>query len=494
MIEHMFARSPYHDYFLPSDTAQSRGLIAQLGLASRAENRAAALRLKVIGELFELRRGERGERADWAVDTWAAVGAEVAAALQISLAKAGSYLTYALAMLTRPAVAAVFLAGDIDMGVFQTIYYRTELITDAEVMATVDRELAERVAHWPSMTRGRLATKIDQLVARHDRDAVRQAKEKTMDRRVSLWDQGNGTTELAGLVMSTDAAALDARLDALAATVCPDDPRTLEQRRADALGALAVGMDRLACRCDSTQCPAGQRPASPGVVIHLVAEQSSVAGRSETPACLLGPNTLVSAELVAELAKDARVRPLMNPAQACPESGYRPSTALAEFVRARDLTCRAPGCDRPATHCDLDHTIPWPAGPTHASNIKALCRVHHLLKTFWGWRDTQMPDGTVIWTLPGGHRHVTTPGSALLFPRLCLPTGEIARRSTPVDDSHGERTAMMPTRRRTREQNRAARITAERAHNRALRPITHAYNLFGPAPPPPDNDADPPPF
>ena len=90
MIEHMFAWSPYHDYFLPSDTAQSRGLIAQLGLASRAENRAAALRLKVIGELFELRRGERGERADWAVDTWAAVGAEVAAALQISLAKAAA--------------------------------------------------------------------------------------------------------------------------------------------------------------------------------------------------------------------------------------------------------------------------------------------------------------------------------------------------------------------------------------------------------------------
>ena len=323
---------------------------------------------------------------------------------------------------------------------------------------------------------------------------MRRAKEKTLDRRVQLWDQGNGTTELAGLVMSTDAAALDARLDALAATVCPDDPRTLEQRRADALGALAVGMDRLACRCDSAQCPAGRRPASPGVVIHLVAEQSSVAGRSETPAYLLGPNTLVSAELVAELAKGARVRPLMNPAQACPESGYRPSTALAEFVRARDLTCRAPGCDRPATHCDLDHTIPWPAGPTHAANIKALCRVHHLLKTFWGWRDTQLPDGTVIWTLPGGYRYVTTPGSALLFPRLCLPTGEIARRSTPVDDSHGERTAMMPTRRRTREQNRAARITAERAHNRALRPITHAYNLFGPAPPPPDNDADPPPF
>ena len=37
-------------------------------------------------------------------------------------------------------------------------------------------------------------------------------------------------------------------------------------------------------------------------------------------------------------------------------------------------------------------------GSTHASNLKRLCRLHHLLKTFWtgvnGWRDKQLPDGT----------------------------------------------------------------------------------------------------
>ena len=64
------------------------------------------------------------------MDTWAAVGAEIAAALQISLAKAGQYMNYGLAMLRLPKVAAVFAAGDIDMGVFQAIVYRTELITD----------------------------------------------------------------------------------------------------------------------------------------------------------------------------------------------------------------------------------------------------------------------------------------------------------------------------------------------------------------------------
>ena len=36
------------------------------------------------------------------------------------------------------------------------------------------------------------------------------------------------------------------------------------------------------------------------------------------------------------------------------EPGYRPSAALARFIRARDMTCRFPGCDNPIT--DIDHT------------------------------------------------------------------------------------------------------------------------------------------
>ena len=57
-----------------------------------------------------------------------------------------------------------------------------------------------------------------------------------------------------------------------------------------------------------------------------------------------------------------------------------------------------------------------------------------MLKTFGGWRDEQLPDGTVIWLLPNGHTYVTTPGSALLFPDLCVPTGELAPpEPTPTD-------------------------------------------------------------
>lgn len=473
-------------------TAESTGLFERLALASRQENQAAAGRLQAICELFELRRRQRGERADWAVDTWAAVGAEIAAALQVSLAKAASYMNYALAMLRVPKVAAVFAAGDIGMEVFQAIVYRTELVTDPEAMAAVDAELAVRVGRWPSMTRGKLATEIDRVVRIHDRDAVRRTRERALDRRVSLWDKGDGTAELSGLLASTDAAALESRLDAVAATVCPDDPRTVEQRRADALGALAVGMERLACRCGGEQCPAGQPPANTAVVIHVVAEQATVEGRSQQPGYLMGANALIPAELVAELARTATQRPLMDFTTSRAEAAYRPSRALAEFVRARDLTCRAPGCDRPATICQLDHTIPWPAGPTHAGNLKCLCSEHHLLKTFWGWRDEQLPDGTVIWRLPGQHAQVTTPGSALLFPNLMGPTPPRHRVGHPrTCVSTGERSAKMPRRTRTRAQNRAQTIAAERAHNRTERSTRH-HILFGT--PPPDNDTDPPPF
>jgi hypothetical protein len=57
---------------------QPRALVERMCAAWRAETRSAAYRLAAIGELFELRRAECGEREDWAVDTWAAVGAEVA--------------------------------------------------------------------------------------------------------------------------------------------------------------------------------------------------------------------------------------------------------------------------------------------------------------------------------------------------------------------------------------------------------------------------------
>jgi hypothetical protein len=475
---------------------QASAVVDRICAASLAENRAAGARLAAIGELDVLRLRESGEHESWVSDTWDAVSAEVAAALNISQALASSYLNYSRAMRNRlPRIGAALVAGEISYSTFQTIVYRTDLITDSDVMAAVDAELAIRVRRWPSMTRGRLSAAVDRVVARADRDAVRRAREQQADREFSLWDGGNGLTEVFGRLVTTDARVVDERLKALAHSVCERDPRTVKQRRADALAVLAAGGERLQCRCGQPTCAAATAPAPSPVVIHVVANQSSVDGTAPEPGAIIGTETLIPAELVAQLAESARLRPLIQPGVALPERGYVPSQALADFVRCRDLTCRFPGCDQPATATDIDHTIPYAeGGATHASNLKCLCRQHHLLKTFWGWRDRQLPDGTVIWTSPSGRTYVTTPGSALLFPDLCAPTGEVPAQPGPSEPC-GDRCAMMPQRRRTRAQSHADYISGERRRNRKARGQRQtgsaATQLITQAQPP---DGEPPPF
>ncbi|MGH3636340.1 MAG: HNH endonuclease signature motif containing protein, partial [Mycobacterium sp.] len=142
---------------------------------------------------------------------------------------------------------------------------------------------------------------------------------------------------------------------------------------------------------------------------------------------------------------------------------YQPAAALERFVRCRDLTCRFPGCHRRATHCDLDHTIPFnhanpqAGGLTVASNLKCLCRQHHRLKTFGGWRDEQLVDGIVVWTSPSGQTYRTSPAGADLFPQPRAPA------------------CVAPTPHRgSRSKQRSARIMRARKHNREQRPVNKA--------------------
>src|SRR5271170_1488999 len=481
----------------PTRTTESVAFLDRIGASWRAQNRAAASALAAIGELFAYRLTRCSDTEDWAVDTEAAVSAEVAAALRMSQGLAASQLRYARAMRERlPKLAEVFQAGDIDQRTFATIVYRTDLITDGDVLMAVDGQLALTVARWPSMTRGRLAGYIDKIVAKADADAVRRRTERRIEREVWFADLEGGLSEIHGSLLSPDAHALDKRLTALAGTVCEHDPRTREQRRADALGALAAGADRLRCRCGRGDCAAGKRSAATPVVIHVIAEQSMIDSRSGTPASEVCADGLIAPELIAELADQAKLVPLIHPVDAAPEPGYVPSKTLADFVRCRDLTCRWPGCDHPAFDCDIDHTVPYAdGGPTHASNLKCYCRTHHLVKTFWGWRDQQLPDGTIILNSPAGETYVTTPGSALLFPSLCVPTGNFAghEAGSPIEYC-GDRNAMMPRRCRTRRQDRADRVAAERRQNHQARTVrrTNRLSYLGPAPP--DTDDEPPPF
>ena len=284
-----------------------------------------------------MRLRETGDHAEWAVDTWDAVAAEVAAALNISLGLAGSHVRLAKAMHERlPLLGMVLAAGDIDYRSFQTFVYRTDLITDPDTLAVVDGQLGSRATRWTALSQGKLGGEVDRVVAKADADAVRRRREWMQDREVVIADSGDGMALVYGNVFVTVGNALEQRLDALAATVCDADPRTKQQRRSDAMGALAAGADRLGCECGKPDCPAGGKAAAANVVVHIVAEQSTVEGTSDKPAYLAGSDELIPAELVAELGEQARCgRCLMPRAPSrslamCPLPSW-PSSSAAEI-------------------------------------------------------------------------------------------------------------------------------------------------------------------
>jgi hypothetical protein len=72
--------------------------------------------------------------------------------------------------------------------------------------------------------------------------------------------------------------------------------------------------------------------------------------------------------ILTPIATDPR-----DPGQA--EDHYVPSRKLRHLVRARTATRDAPGCDNPAANTDLDHTTPWPDGPTSQANLAPACQL-----------------------------------------------------------------------------------------------------------------------
>ena len=224
-------------------------------------------------------------------------------------------------------------------------------------------------------------------------------------------------------------------------------------------------------------------PAAEGTSPECAAPTTESTPTTSTPCrytTIIAGGGILPAPLLADLRRmGASVRTVVKPDDLQAEPRYRPSAALRRMVCARDLTCRFTGCDRPAEYCDVDHTVPYADSRlTHPGNTKTLCRKHHLLKTFWvgrgGWTDRQNPDGTIMWTSPSGIEHRAPPGSRIFFPDWDTTTPLPDGPPVAASESSPDKGLRMPTRRRTRAQQRAANIRAERRRNHDARDTTPA--------------------
>ncbi|HEY9391436.1 MAG TPA: DUF222 domain-containing protein, partial [Mycobacteriales bacterium] len=149
-------------------------------------------------------------------------------------------------------------------------------------------------------------------------------------------------------------------------------------------------------------------------LVHVTVSALTLAGADDKPAVLdgYGPIPAAYARAIASDPTGTWKRLITDPIDGSllehSRHTYRPPAALDDLVRARDGQCRFPGCQHPAHRADLDHTIPWPTGPTTPGNLGALCRHHHRLKHHTTWRLTQT-NGRFHWTSPTGRRYTTHP-------------------------------------------------------------------------------------
>lgn len=515
----------------------------------REESKLIARRMSAVAKLLWHRTGEAEDAptADpgYALITgFARTSAEVAAAMNLSARTASQLVGEAEALDTRlPKVAELLAEGKTDWRTVQLIVTRSALVDDA-LMPQLDQSMAERMVNWQCWSRRRVINAVDAAVRVIDPEAAKERRVTAdNERHVSVTAQPNGMARLHGALTATAAAVVDKRLSEMATSVCPSDPRTIAQRRADALLALSEG-HALECNCDRADCPAraaaGQpKSTGPRFVINVIACKETVFGCSEQPGYLEGYG-VIDAEQVRQIAKSANLRALFEPAVTEAEAvRYQPSAALERWIRCRDLTCCFPGCDRPAWTADIDHTVPFnhadPAagGLTVPGNNKCYCREHHRLKTFHGgpdgWKDEQLPDGTVVWTSPTGRVYRGTPAGADLFPELrpaCaepVPRKRSRRRENAARTSLARRklNALRPANTEQRRVNRARRqeIDARQWRNemrkkllvfKGGKPSTSPWcawvndppedeNITAdwvppPTPPPSADDDDPPPF
>ena len=196
---------------------------------------------------------------------------------------------------------------------------------------------------------------------------------------------------------------------------------SLDVRRAKALGDLArtqTALDlhqvtalRIATTCPpparssstptSTPRPWASRPCSVPPGAWRKANDSSCSTRSAAGAATPAPRSPSS--------------PSSTCKPSCRHPAYEIPDRIREQVTLRDRTCVFPWCTRPARGCDVDHIVehdhdaaaegrPQP-GPTTSSNLGALCRLHHRLKTFTAWTYRAAGPGEYEWTSPHGHRY-----------------------------------------------------------------------------------------
>lgn len=196
--------------------------------------------------------------------------------------------------------AGEFAAGRIDLARVRVIIDNTRAVA-REVLDELEPRLLATAARTTPV---RLRQAARRWVARLDPVGAQRRRERRQeDRDVRIRAMQDSMAVFDGLLPAAGAQTVAMRLREMSLQVCASDPRTMPQRRADALVALADGSGRLRCGCGRVRCPkggaGGETPRRPLIQIGIPAD--TLLGMRDAPAFLAGygPIDAALARLIA---------------------------------------------------------------------------------------------------------------------------------------------------------------------------------------------------
>jgi hypothetical protein len=245
--------------------------------------------------------------------------------------------------------------------------------------ASIDRLDRQAVGYAETHTLAEVRRWLKRFIARVEADLFNErAERERADRRVDVIHGDDGMSWMSIYGQSHVLAAVDKRLTKEAKALGADDPRTLQQRRADLFAAWM------------TTNEAGHAALNADIAVIMTAE--ALAGACDDPAVAADGSWVVPTAWILELAKYGGnnifwhrmvLDPVTDDVLAHEYQGRFAPEILAKAIEFRDGVCQAPGCCRPASQCDIDHRIPHEAdGPTAGWNLGPYCRRHHIQKGF----------------------------------------------------------------------------------------------------------------
>lgn len=275
-----------------------------------------------------------------------------------------------------PLVWSAFAEGRVDGAKVREIAAAIDRLERPESIERLDRQV---VAYAERHTLAEVRRWLKVFVARVEADLFNERAEAERGHRgVDVIHGDDGMSWLTVYHQSHVIAAIDKRLIKEAKAFGADDPRTMQQRRADLFAAWMTTNEA--------------REAAINVDVAVTLAGSALAGATDAPGVSADGSWVVPAGWVVELAKHGTnnvfwhrmiLDPITDDVLAHGYVGRFVPAVLAKALEFRDGVCQAPGCCKPASHCDIDHRIPHDdSGPTAGWNLGPYCRRHHLQKGF----------------------------------------------------------------------------------------------------------------